>query len=90
MATKMKHQNKRLRIEPVDWDWVTERAHEIYDPIKRELEQEHLDKACAVEAKSGEYFIGEDALDAVKKGRQKHFDGLFHVFRVGRKAYGKL
>jgi hypothetical protein len=35
MATKIKHQNELLRIEPVDWDWVTERAHEIYDPIKR-------------------------------------------------------
>jgi hypothetical protein len=90
MATKTKRKDKPIRIEPIDWHWVEERAHEIYDPIKKELAKKYLDKACAVEAKSGEYFIGEDAMEAIKKGRKKHPDGWYFVFRVGRRAYGKI
>lgn len=90
MATKTKRKDKPIRIEPIDWEWVRERAHEIYDPIKDELAKKHFDKVCAVEAKSDEYFIGERAVDAVRQGRKKHPDGVFHVFRIGRKAFATM
>ena len=78
---------KITRIEPVDWDWVAERADAIYTTIKQEMEREHFGKALAIEAKSSDYFLGERGLDAVREGRKKHPDGLFFVYRIGYKAY---
>jgi len=74
-------------MEPVDWDWVAERAKEVSATIKEEMERQHWGKALAIEAKSGDYFLGERGLEAVKEGRKKHPDGLFFISRVGHKAY---
>ncbi|MCS6859833.1 MAG: hypothetical protein NZT92_05890 [Abditibacteriales bacterium] len=90
MATKTRGKDQLMRLEPIDWEWVRQRAHEVYDPIKDELAKEHFDKVCAVEAKSGEYFIGENAADVVKKGRKKHPDGWFFFFRIGRKTFASM
>ncbi len=90
MATKVKRKDKPIRIEPTDWEAVEKRAHEIYDSIKQELEKKHMGKTCVVDGKSGDYFIGEDLLDTLKKGRKKHPFGAFSIFRIGRKVYGKL
>lgn len=76
-----------IRLEPVDWDWVAERAAAVYATIREEMEREHFGKALAVEAKSGDYFLGQRGLDAVKEGRGKHPDGLFFIYRIGHKAY---
>jgi hypothetical protein len=74
-------------MEPVDWDWVAERAKEVYATIKEEMERQHWGKALAIEAKSGDYFLGDRGLEAVKEGRKKHPDGLFFIYRIGHKAY---
>ncbi len=90
MATKTKRRDKPIRIEPTDWEEVEKRAREIYASIKKELEKEHRGKTCVVDGKSGDYFLGENLLDTLKKGRRKHPLGAFFIFRVGRKVYGKL
>ena len=54
--------------------------------LKRKLERKHRGKIIAIDGDSGEYFMGENVLEAVEKGRQKYPNKVFHVIRVGYPA----
>jgi hypothetical protein len=69
---------------------IKERAEKIYAPLKEQLEKEHHGEACVVEVLSGDYFLGEQGIDALKKGRKKHPRGIFHMYRVGHRADARL
>ena len=59
------------------------RARAIYETIRGKLELSLKGHIIAIEAESGEYFIGETVLEAASKARAKHPDKGFHFFRVG-------
>lgn len=86
MAVKLKE--PIVHVESVDWNWVAQRAAEIYAPIKDKIEKEYRGKVCVIEVKSGDFFIGETGIEAVKKGREKHPDGIFFGYRIGYRFYG--
>ena len=46
----------------------------------------HKGKIAAIEPRSGDYFVADDLLTAVRRGRQKHPGAVFYVVRVGREA----
>lgn len=37
----------------------------------------------AIEPDTGEWFLGNDVLEALKNGRKKYADGVFYFIRVG-------
>jgi hypothetical protein len=46
----------------------------------------HKGKIAAIEPRSGDYFIADDLLTAVRLGRQKYPGAIFYVVRVGDEA----
>jgi hypothetical protein len=63
----------------------TKRAEQIYNKIKEDLKGKE-GKIVAIDPESGDYFIGNDVLDACDKGREKHPNREFLFKRVGAKA----
>lgn len=57
-------------------------------PSEKVLEQIHSlqnekGKIAAIDPETGEWFLGDNLVEAVKKGKAKYPDKIFHVVRVG-------
>ncbi len=63
------------------------KARKIYnDRLKINLESCCRGQFVAVEADSGDYFLGATPLEAIKSGKKRHPEKQFHVMKVGYKA----
>ncbi len=76
-----------IRWRPFNKHEVIRKGEAIYEKIREKMEAEHKGEALAIEVESGDYFLGKSALDAVKRGREKHPDGLYYAVRIGKRAY---
>lgn len=72
-----------LKVSPEE---LTEKGEEIYSRIGKELEEKYLGKFAAIDVESGEYFIGDRVVEAVRKARKKHPRKVFYIKRIGFKA----
>lgn len=54
---------------------------EVLEKVHSLKEQEG--KIAAINPETGEWFLGENLLEAVAKGREKYPGKVFHVVRVG-------
>ena len=61
-----------------------EKAEKLYNAIKAKL-KDHEGKIVAIEPDTGEYFIGDSALDACNIGKRKYLSKKFYLKRVGAK-----
>lgn len=60
----------------------------LLDSLQDQLGEEDYGRFVAIDVDSGEYFVGESAIDATNKARAKHPDKVFFLGRVGcRTAY---
>ena len=60
------------------------RAKQTYrDELARELEPEHTGEIVAIELDTGDYFVGEDEIDAANKARAAGHQGMLYFLRVG-------
>ena len=75
----MQHK-KPSPTEPRD---VRRRARAIYEAIQGKLESDLKGQVVAIEAESGEYFVGQTVLEVTQKARAKHPHKIFHFFRIG-------
>ena len=50
------------------------------------LATEHEGEIAAIEPRTGEFFIGDGVLEAIRKGRRKHPRGVFYLVRIGYEA----
>lgn len=65
---------------------ITKRnAEEIYLQIKNKLKG-YEGKIIAIDMESGDYFVGNDTLDAYEKARKKYPSREFFFKRVGSKT----
>lgn len=55
----------------------------ILEAISQELEEEHFGRFIATEVDSGEYFIGDTAIEATREAQSKHPGKIFFLDRVG-------
>jgi len=60
-------------------------ADEVYEKIKSQLKGQE-GKILAIDVESGDYFIGDDTIEAYKKGRKKYPHKEFFFKRIGSKA----
>jgi len=60
----------------------TEKGKAVYKKIKPKLKKDK-GKIVAIEIESGDYFIGDDELEAARKARDKFPDKIFVFFRIG-------
>ena len=75
-----------MEITSLNVQEFSNRAHTVYEKIRQEVEATHQGKFLAIEPDSGEYFLGDNELGAIKHGKAKHPDKLFYLFRVGYRA----
>lgn len=63
---------------------ITKRGEEIYQKqLKETLEPEHHGKYVAIEPESGDYFVGDDPVQADTQAQAKHPDKVFYLKRIG-------
>jgi len=67
-----------------------EKADRIYEQHRDKLEKKHRGEIIAIEVDSGDYFVGEEYEEVVKKARKKYPNKLFHFKRVGHDSFGKF
>ena len=60
----------------------TEKGKAVYKKLQPKLKKDK-GKIVAIEIESGEYFIGDDELEAAKKARNKFPNKIFVFFRIG-------
>ncbi|MFQ6061960.1 MAG: hypothetical protein ACE5J9_02130 [Methanosarcinales archaeon] len=76
-------QNKLIAINVDDFASKGER---IYLSLKNKLEPTHKDEIVAIDVDTGEYFLGKNTIEAVKKGRKKYPNKVFYTVKIGHKA----
>jgi hypothetical protein len=62
------------------------KGEKIYAEIKEKLEPTLNNKFVAIEVESGDYFIGNDAIDAGDKARERYPSSVFFLVRIGYPA----
>ena len=62
---------------------MNKKAEEIYNKVKDKIK---VGKMVAIDIDSEDYFVGENTIDAYKKGRQKHPEAEFYFIRAGAKT----
>lgn len=60
----------------------TEKGKAVYKKLQPKLKKDK-GKIVAIEIESGDYFIGDDELEAARKARSKFPDKIFVFFRIG-------
>ena len=55
----------------------------IFNKVNKELSPKFKGKIIAIDAKSGDYFIGDSEIDAYKKAVKKHPNKKFVFKRIG-------
>ena len=67
---------------------ISVKGQRILDSLPGEVVKEHFGQFIAIEVDSGDYFIGDTAIEATQKARVKHPDKIFFLGRIGyRTAY---
>ena len=62
------------------------KGEKIYAELKEKLEPTLNNKFVAIEVDSGDYFIGNDAVEATNKAREKYPSSVFFLVRIGHLA----
>ena len=62
------------------------KGEKIYAKIKEKLEPTLNNKFVAIEVDSGDYFIGNDAIEATERAKKRYQDSTFFLVRIGHPA----
>jgi hypothetical protein len=68
---------------PAERQHLRERAQAIYEMVRGDLEATCKGKIVAIEADSGEYFVGDTLLEAARQARTKYREKPCHFIRIG-------
>jgi hypothetical protein len=67
---------------------ISIKGQKILESIPEELKKEEWGRFIAIEVESGDFHLGDTAIEATQKARAKHPDKLFFLGRIGyRTAY---
>ena len=76
---------------PGEIERFIERAKRTYnEKLAAQLEPEHNGEIVAIEPESGDYFLGEDEIEAADKARAAGHQGPFYFLRVGSRYTHRL
>ena len=76
LKSKVKYRTKEL----------CSKGEKIYAEIKEKLESTLNNKFVAIEIDSGDYFIGNGAIEAADKARERYPCSVFFLVRIGHLA----
>lgn len=74
------------KLGSINVDLFVARGEEIYHEIKDKLEPQYKGKIVAIDIDTGDYFLGESVVKAVKEGRKKYPHKVFHTVKIGYKT----
>ena len=67
---------------------ISKKGQRVLEALSQELEKQHFGQFIAIEADSGEYFIGDTVIEATRKAQAKYPGKIFFLGRIGyRTAY---
>ncbi|SRR5712692_7955507 len=67
---------------------ISKKGQKVLEAILQELATKHFGRFIAIEADSGEYFIGDTVIAATRKAQAKYPGKIFFLGRIGyRTAY---
>lgn len=74
--------------EQADIHDISQKGQPIFEVLSQELAGSHFGKFIAIDADSGEYFLGETGIEATRKAQKKFPGKVFFLGRLGyRTAY---
>jgi hypothetical protein len=71
---------------PLTKEEFVRKGEEIYETIKRMVEDERKGEMVAIDVETGDYFIAPSIIKAVKKVREKYPSKIFYIERIGYRA----
>jgi hypothetical protein len=72
----------------LDSQAISQKGQKVLDALAQTLETQHFGRFIAIEADSGEYFLGDTAIEATRKAQAKYPGKIFFLGRIGyRTAY---
>ena len=67
---------------------ISKKGQQVLETLTPELEKQHFGQFIAIDADSGEYFIGDTVIAATRKAQAKYPGKIFFLGRIGyRTAY---
>jgi len=67
---------------------ISQKGQKVLDALAQALAAQHFGQFIAIEADSGDYFLGATAIEATRKAQAKHPGKIFFLGRIGyRTAY---
>lgn len=67
---------------------ISKKGQKVLETLTPELEKKHFGQFIAIDADSGEYFIGDTVIEATRKAQVKYPGKIFFLGRIGyRTAY---
>lgn len=67
---------------------ISQKGQRVLEALLQELKGKHFGRFIAIEVDSGEYFLGDTAVEATRKAQAKHPGKIFFLGRIGyRTAY---
>ena len=80
-----------MQAVKIDKDEIALKGQEIYDKtLKEELERDHRGEIVAIEVDTGDYFLGERGIEAIRKAREKYPNAVFYLVKIGFPAVHKF
>ena len=73
----------RPKASPIERRAGRARARSIYENVQRKFDAHLKGSIVAIEANSGEHFVGATVDEAAASARARHPDKPLHFFRVG-------
>jgi hypothetical protein len=74
--------------ENLDPQKISQKGQKVLDALTQTLAAQHFGRFIAIEADSGEYFLGDTAIEATRKAQAKYPGKIFFLGRIGyRTAY---
>jgi hypothetical protein len=69
--------------QPPDIRKISKEGRQLFEALDPELRETHRGQFIVIEVDSGDYFIGETAIEANHKARTKHPGKVFFLSRIG-------
>jgi hypothetical protein len=69
--------------QPSDIRQISRKGRQLFAALDPALSKTHRGQFVAIEVDSGDYFIGETAMEANQKARAKHPEKVFFLGRIG-------
>ena len=65
---------------------ISRKGKEVFQKLDPALREKYYGKFVAIDADSGDYFIGDTIIDADTKAREKYPGKVFYVGRIGHRS----